>query len=212
MLNLSRNDRKIIKAKMFATLGYHFRFTAPSNPKKEYRTLVKNVLGIDLPQITNPQAMVALRHIVDAENNDFCKLVEESLSKMPHAQPQAFIDMQVKHAVITRKMQKINSPAMSIAQQRSEVINDYVQRREVSRFHDKHFYKSREWRELRLLVLSAKRVCELCGRGPSQGAVMHVDHIKSRSLYPELSLEVSNMQLLCDCCNIAKSNTIIDRY
>jgi len=36
--------------------------------------------------------------------------------------------------------------------------------------------------------------------------VLHVDHIKPRSKYPELSLTFSNLQILCEDCNFGKSN------
>ena len=35
---------------------------------------------------------------------------------------------------------------------------------------------------------------------------MHVDHIKPRSLYPDLELEFENLQVLCKYCNLEKSN------
>jgi 5-methylcytosine-specific restriction endonuclease McrA len=36
---------------------------------------------------------------------------------------------------------------------------------------------------------------------------MHVDHIKPRSKYPALELAEDNLQVLCELCNIGKSNT-----
>jgi len=35
---------------------------------------------------------------------------------------------------------------------------------------------------------------------------MHVDHIKPRSIHPDLSLSFGNMQILCEDCNVEKSN------
>lgn len=35
---------------------------------------------------------------------------------------------------------------------------------------------------------------------------MHVDHIKPRSLFPDLALRLENLQVLCSQCNEAKSN------
>ena len=46
--------------------------------------------------------------------------------------------------------------------------------------------------------------CMACGRGPKNGAVIHVDHIKPRSIYPELALSFSNLQILCEDCNLGK--------
>ena len=70
------------------------------------------------------------------------------------------------------------------------------------------FYSSNEWRTLRYKVLSAGNgKCECCGATAKSGAVLHVDHIKPKSKYPELALEFSNLQLLCDMCNMGKSTT-----
>ena len=70
------------------------------------------------------------------------------------------------------------------------------------------FYLSREWRELRLRVLEKYECkCMMCGRNPKDhGIVIHVDHIKPRSKFPDLSLTFDNLQLLCADCNLGKSN------
>ena len=70
------------------------------------------------------------------------------------------------------------------------------------------FYVMREWREVRYeaLKLSDGR-CSLCGRSKREnGVVLHVDHIKPRSIRPDLQFEVLNLQVLCEDCNIGKSN------
>ena len=36
---------------------------------------------------------------------------------------------------------------------------------------------------------------------------IHVDHIKPRSTHPELALDPNNLQVMCDDCNLGKSNT-----
>jgi 5-methylcytosine-specific restriction endonuclease McrA len=46
----------------------------------------------------------------------------------------------------------------------------------------------------------------LCGTAPTPGKPLHVDHIKPRSKYPELEYEISNLQILCDDCNLGKGN------
>jgi hypothetical protein len=69
------------------------------------------------------------------------------------------------------------------------------------------FYDSREWRDLRYRVLQKSRgCCQLCGNRGSQDKPLHVDHIKPRSLNPELQLAESNLQVLCHDCNLGKSN------
>lgn len=69
------------------------------------------------------------------------------------------------------------------------------------------FFASREWRELRYKVLRKYGArCQCCGRSAKDGIIIHVDHIKPRSKYPELELVFDNLQILCDDCNLGKSN------
>lgn len=78
----------------------------------------------------------------------------------------------------------------------------------VSKYDNAAFYNSREWKELRARVLERYECkCMMCGRSPKMhGVVIHVDHIKPRSKYPHLSLVFENLQLLCEDCNLGKSN------
>lgn len=67
------------------------------------------------------------------------------------------------------------------------------------------FYSLKPWRQLRykaLLKYGAK--CMLCGASKEDGKIMHVDHIKPRYKYPELELKLSNLQILCEDCNMGK--------
>ncbi len=70
------------------------------------------------------------------------------------------------------------------------------------------FYSSPEWRAIRFDVLKAcGGCCNLCGRSNrAHGVVIHVDHIKPRSKFPELALTRTNLQALCEDCNMGKSN------
>lgn len=64
------------------------------------------------------------------------------------------------------------------------------------------FYGSRSWYQLRYRAIKVYgRVCAACRTTEGE---MHVDHIKPRSKFPELSLEISNLQVLCASCNIGK--------
>lgn len=78
----------------------------------------------------------------------------------------------------------------------------------VTKQSSKQFYESPEWRSLRYRVLEKHSgECMLCGRSKRKhGVVIHVDHIKPKSKYPELALEYNNLQLLCEDCNLGKSN------
>ena len=75
----------------------------------------------------------------------------------------------------------------------------------TDRVSNETFFASREWFEARYQVL--KRYgsrCQCCGALAADGTRMHVDHIKPRSKFPELQLELSNLQVLCEECNLGK--------
>lgn len=70
-----------------------------------------------------------------------------------------------------------------------------------------NFCSSKSWRKLRYSVLKKRGAkCECCGATPQHGAKMRVDHIKPRSAYPELAFDEDNLQVLCEECNVGKSN------
>jgi len=88
----------------------------------------------------------------------------------------------------------------------------WVSREEWLKETDK-FYASRAWKEVRYLVLRRDgAICACCGAKASDGVCMWVDHIKPRSVYPELQLDPENMQVLCDDCNQGKSNYYNDDW
>jgi hypothetical protein len=69
------------------------------------------------------------------------------------------------------------------------------------------FLSSFEWKATRMMALKKYGpVCQCCGASPATGAVMHVDHIKPRKIFPNLALDVDNLQVLCGDCNAGKGN------
>lgn len=69
------------------------------------------------------------------------------------------------------------------------------------------FLASYAWRSLRMEVLTKYGArCQCCGATPADGVRMHVDHIKPRRLHPELALDITNLQVLCEVCNHGKGN------
>lgn len=70
------------------------------------------------------------------------------------------------------------------------------------------FYASAAWRAVRFEALKkSDGCCDLCGRSKrDHGVVLHVDHIKPRSKFPHLELTATNLQVLCEECNMGKSN------
>jgi len=73
----------------------------------------------------------------------------------------------------------------------------------------KDFYNCSWYRNLRSQIFSIylKR-CMKC----SSKKKLVVDHIKPRSKFPELELCPGNMQILCDSCNVEKSNKYIKDF
>lgn len=71
----------------------------------------------------------------------------------------------------------------------------------------KDFYSSRAWKILRYQAFERYgNKCACCGAKPSDGLTMHVDHIKPKSKHPELALDIENLQILCEDCNVGKIN------
>jgi 5-methylcytosine-specific restriction endonuclease McrA len=69
------------------------------------------------------------------------------------------------------------------------------------------FLSTYEWRKVRMMALKKYGPrCQCCGATPADGAVMNVDHIKPRKLFPDLALDVANLQILCHDCNHGKGN------
>lgn len=69
------------------------------------------------------------------------------------------------------------------------------------------FLTTYEWRRVRMMALKQYGArCQCCGATPATGAVMNVDHIKPRKLFPYLALDISNLQVLCHECNHGKGN------
>jgi hypothetical protein len=70
-----------------------------------------------------------------------------------------------------------------------------------------NFLTTFEWRKVRMEALKKYGPkCMCCGATPADGAVMNVDHIKPRKLWPSLALDVKNLQILCHDCNHGKGN------
>ena len=69
------------------------------------------------------------------------------------------------------------------------------------------FLESYEWRKVRMQALKKYgATCQCCGASRKTGAVIHVDHIKPRKLFPHLALSLDNLQVLCHECNHGKGN------
>jgi 5-methylcytosine-specific restriction endonuclease McrA len=93
-----------------------------------------------------------------------------------------------------RKAKKIALKRVRIAKQRNAKVDA-----------SKNFLESREWQELRYRALKLHGArCQCCGATRKDGKEIHVDHIKPRSRFPLLALDIANLQVLCGDCNRGK--------
>lgn len=70
------------------------------------------------------------------------------------------------------------------------------------------FYSTSEWRDLRIIFITkmkkkGKLTCSYCDVSMKESNV-HVDHIKPRSIYPELAMDLNNLAISCQKCNSSK--------
>jgi 5-methylcytosine-specific restriction endonuclease McrA len=69
------------------------------------------------------------------------------------------------------------------------------------------FLRSQAWLVLRKQAIEKYGlICCRCGRENSRRFPINIDHIKPRKFFPELALEITNLQPLCGPCNKAKGN------
>jgi 5-methylcytosine-specific restriction endonuclease McrA len=65
------------------------------------------------------------------------------------------------------------------------------------------FFKLKRWHKLKKKVFAIYGyTCMKCG---ANNCELHIDHIKSRMLRPDLQFTLNNLQVLCRQCNIDKS-------
>lgn len=89
---------------------------------------------------------------------------------------------------------------------RSETKSVYCSTGETNPASDA-FLQTYEWRRIRMQAIKKYGSrCMCCGATPADGAVMNVDHIKPRRLFPALALDLDNLQILCHECNHGKGN------
>lgn len=142
----------------------------------------------------------------------FCKLVgtyrwepklspytiaSEALCKIGYAKPTGVTDRNhvTKHADVIGEYIKGKKPPIT-----------EKQKKVLSQKKNDDFYSSRAWLELRYKILQKyKATCMCCGATRADGTQIHVDHIKPRFKYPELALDINNLQVLCAECNRGKS-------
>lgn len=66
------------------------------------------------------------------------------------------------------------------------------------------FYQSKSWRNLRRAKIQASPLCEVCKRNGIITIGFICDHILPRRFFPELSMNINNLQTLCRSCDQRK--------
>lgn len=101
--------------------------------------------------------------------------------------------------------------------QKIRALNKHKYLNELEIKHDnnsdnKSFLKSRAWLALRFKALTKYgRKCMCCGAAPPK-VILHVDHVKPRFFYPQLALDINNLQVLCELCNLGKGAKYFDDF
>ena len=94
------------------------------------------------------------------------------------------------------RAERIRLRVVELAEERKRRIEEAAQ-----------FYSSPEWNMIRKQVIQEKgRVCAECGRRIKQNDDITVDHIKPRSKFPDLALNIENLRVLCRSCNSKKGD------
>ena len=64
-----------------------------------------------------------------------------------------------------------------------------------------------KWLRVRYQALKLSNgKCVLCGLSAKDGIKLHVDHIKPKSKFTHLAYNVNILQVMCEMCNVGKSN------
>lgn len=94
---------------------------------------------------------------------------------------------------------KKEPPTINFNKKRKRII-----KRAKGKIDLESFYLTDKWLLLKRKIHKLYKCgCMKCG---IEGVETHIDHIFPRSIYPDLELNIHNLQILCKKCNIEKSN------
>lgn len=84
-------------------------------------------------------------------------------------------------------------------------LDSSITKHEQDQLEYEEFYRTPEWKQLRHVVIRRDgSTCRSCGKLIVDAFDLTIDHIKPRSRYPELALELTNLRVTCRPCNSSK--------
>ena len=171
----------------------HYKKDSPEDPRKVLlHCLAQFNIDLELPEMKHSVCKAILHKWI---SSNF------SLTELDY---HSRVESANWYADISRRNEKRGMP---------KGLSEGVHKNIISHLPAKKFYSSREWRHIRYEILSENgNSCQCCGAEPSDGIKIHVDHIKPRSVFPELALNKENLQILCEDCNLGKSNIRSDDW
>lgn len=110
---------------------------------------------------------------------------------------------------VTRNLHVVHAIYAKLLQDRSDEWVRGVTTKPQGKVNPKTdaFLESFQWRQLRMVAIKKYGTrCMCCGATPADGITINVDHVKPRRDYPELALDIDNLQILCHPCNHGKGN------
>lgn len=124
--------------------------------------------------------------------------------KRERVHPSRIKEMKAPDGFVHPRLAKFNSDAAS---------KKFTRQSEKAKSRD--FYSSWEWKKARYAVLKIHgHRCQCCGwrPGDTDNGYLVVDHIQPRKKRPDLALNTDNLQVLCNDCNMGKSNVHEDDF
>jgi len=114
-----------------------------------------------------------------------------------------------KAARIAERMEQERQAAKPPMPQRQAIRFDPL----YSRKQRDAFFASDEWRDLRYRTLKRFGArCLCCGANRTTGAILHVDHVVPVAVNWSRRNDPSNLQILCEDCNIGKAANFSDDW
>ena len=144
--------------------------------------------------------------------------VDSAILLINYFSKQAGITKKIKHSI--KILNEVLTPELNVKTSRPLLVkkpilskqstkltvNKFINNSSIDPTLDSFLF-SFEWKAIRKMALNLHgSKCQCCGASPKTGSIINVDHIKSRKFYPELALDINNLQVLCSDCNHGKGN------